>query len=114
MPEVLERWKWRTAVSSPWRHEEIIARLEMRAALTAVRWASTSPHFPCSRLLLLTDSAVVAGALAKGRSSAFGILRIQRHIAAALLSSAVALSVRWIGTDFNPADAPSRLGMPAE
>lgn len=108
LPRELRQVRWRTAVSSRWKHQEDIAVLEMRAALTAVQWASTSPRLRYSRLLLFTDSAAVAGALAKGRSSSRRMLRYQRRISALLLSLGVQLVVRWLASAENPADIPSR------
>lgn len=108
MPLVLEGSRWATAVSSPWRFKEDIAVLEMRAALTAVRWAASSPALPRSRLLLFSDSAAVAGALAKGRSSSRRLLSCQRRLSALLLCLGVHLVVRWLASANNPADAASR------
>src|SRR5680860_215483 len=60
---------WRTLVSAPWRDEEHINALELRAALLAVHWALSAPSSLCSRVYILLDSAVAFFSLWKGRSS---------------------------------------------
>ena len=61
------------------------------------------------RLLLLSDSSTCVGAINKGRSSSYRILRPLRSISALLLGAGIALRVLWIPTELNPADAASRL-----
>jgi len=100
---------WPTIVASPWRTHEHINVKEMRACATAVRWVASLPSAASRRVVLLTDSAVAAAVLSKGRSSAFNILRVSRFISAVLLASDIQLLTRWIPSDWNPADAPSRL-----
>ena len=113
--------RWRTIVSGAFRRPEHINELELRSVLTAVRWVLTSPDSINRRLLLLSDSQVAVGALTKGRTSAHFLLRRLRPISALLLASGIQLSVRWIPSKLNPADAPSRryefdatLGYPGE
>jgi hypothetical protein len=102
--------RWRTIVACQWRYKEPehINSYELRAADTGVRWLLSSPHSQRSRLTILTDSAVAAGALSKGRSSSPIILRRLRRISALLLASGCVLDVCFVRSEFNPADAPSR------
>ena len=104
---------WTTIVSSPWREQEHINKLELRSASTALRWALSSPLSIRRRLLLLSDSQVAVGALSKGRSSSHPILCRLRPINALLLASGIQLYTRWIASADNPADAPSRAFSPA-
>ena len=60
------------------------------------------------RLLLLSDSMSAVMALSKGRSSAAGLTRICRQWAAYSLCCNVCVRCRWICSEWNPADAPSR------
>lgn len=99
---------WRTIVSSQWRHEEHINVLELRAVLTAVRWTLSLPQSVNKRLLVLCDSQVALGAVSKGRSSSQPLLRRLRALAALVMASGLCVTVRWIPTDLNPADEPSR------
>ena len=121
---------WRTIVSSPWQQPEHINSLEVRAALTSIRWSLSLPSsvqhrstalgsspergHPISgwhgqRLLLCCDSSAALGSINKGRSSAHSLLRPLRTIAALLLASGVQLSIVWVPSAANPADAASRL-----
>jgi hypothetical protein len=101
---------WSTIVSSPWtKGEEHINSYELRSATTAIRWALSFPQsVPHRRLLLVSDSQVAVGCLTKGRSSSHILLRRLRTISSLLLSSGLRLFCRWIPTEINPADEPSR------
>ncbi len=61
-----------------------------------------------SNIKILTDSQVVRGAVSKGRSSSFALLHLLKRLTASLLALDVTLSLQWIPTDINPADAASR------
>jgi hypothetical protein len=100
--------RWRTEVSAPWRRPEHINALEMRAVHTAVRWVVSRPGSFGARVLLLTDSTAVLGALLKGRTSSRTLLARTRQVAAVTLAAGVRLSVRWVPSEANPADGPSR------
>jgi len=82
--------------------------LELRAVLTAVRWVLSLPQSVNKRLLVLCDSQVALGAVSKGRSSSQPLLRRLRALAALVMASGLCVTVRWIPTDLNPADEPSR------
>lgn len=97
-----------TLVSAPWHEEEHINRLELRSISTAIRRVLSSPNSIRRRLLLLSDSQVAVGALAKGRSSSHGLLCRLRPLSALILSSGMQLFLRWIPSYLNPADEPSR------
>jgi hypothetical protein len=102
--------QWRVEVSAAWRRTEHINSLELRAVHTALRWAlcEGSVRVLASRVMLLTDSSAVLGALLKGRSSSRTLLVRVRAVAVLLLASGVRLLPRWIPSELNPADAPSR------
>ena len=99
---------WTTWVATRWRAPEHINSLELRAISTGVRRVLSSPLTIGRRLLLLCDSQVAVGALAKGRSSARTILLRLRPLTALLLSSGLLLYPRWVASALNPADGPSR------
>lgn len=100
---------WSVIVSSRWRAPEHINALEVRAVSTAVRHVLSSPlSFDRRRLLVLCDSQVAVGALAKGRSSSHPLLCRLRPVSALLLASGLQLYLRWIASAMNPADGPSR------
>ena len=101
--------EWRTIVSTPWREKEHINSLELRALSTAVRWALKSPLSTSSRLLVFSDSQVAVFSSLKGRSSSHPLLCRLRSLAACLLASGLRLLIRWLPSECNPADGPSRL-----
>ena len=106
--------KWKVAISHRWSEEAHINELEMRSSLTAIKWSIKRPDILidssiCHRkLLLLVDSSTVAGSIRKGRSSAHRILRPLRTLSSLLLASFIHLYVKWIPSEDNPADRPSR------
>jgi hypothetical protein len=105
----LARAPWRVIVHSRWRREEPINVLEARAFITGIRWALSKPSIAIRhRLLLLTDSSVLMGAVTKGRSSSFPLLSRLRSLAALVLASGMRIVPGWIPTECNPADAASR------
>jgi len=61
-----------------------------------------------ARLLMICDSRVVVGAVARGRSSSRVLNSRLRRLSARLLASGVELRVIWISTHFNPSGASSR------
>ena len=108
LDEVVVARPWSTIVASRWRAVEHINSLELRAVSTAVRRVLSSPATIRRRLLLLCDSQVAVGALAKGRSSSRLLLLRLRPLTALLLSSGLHLCCRWLVSRLNPADGPSR------
>jgi hypothetical protein len=99
---------WRVIVASQWQQPEHINSLELRAVSTAVRWALSSPMSIHKRLLILSDSLVTVYSVTKGRSSSRLLLPRLRQLASLVLASGIRLYVRWIPTELNPADEPSR------
>lgn len=105
---VAQSCDWHTIVSSRWRKEEHINVLELRALSTAVRWVMSFRSAVGKRVLVLSDSQVVVGAVTKGRSSSPQLLRRLRTLSALLLAGGVRLSLCWVPSELNPADEPSR------
>ena len=106
--EAVHKSRWSTIVSSRWKFNEHINVLEVRAVETATRWLLSRPSCHNSRVLLLSDSRVVVGAVSKGRSSSFQILTRLRSLSATMLASGIRLCLSWIPTSLNPADYASR------
>ena len=100
--------KWSTIVSSRWSHVEHINVLEVRSVHTAIRWVMSHHQSINRRVLLFSDSQVTVASIRKGRSSSHTLLRRLRYLSALLLSSGIRLVVRWIPSEVNPADEPSR------
>ena len=61
---------------------------------------------------MLIDAKAILGAIAKGRTSA-GTFKVQiRKISALLLASDISLFPVYVPSEHNPADGPSRGGLP--
>lgn len=104
----LDTQEWSTWLSTPWRFPQHINALELQSIVLATRRVLSSPFGTCNRLMILTDSAVVAFSLMKGRSSAPNLINGMRKLCALSLSSDLQLQICWIPTSLNPADDPSR------
>ena len=85
---------------------------EARGLLTYVRWVLRTPRHFGHRLVVLVDSKVVVGAVAKGRSSSVPLNRLLRRLAALCFLGDLTLHVVFIPSAHNPADAPSRGARP--
>jgi hypothetical protein len=107
VPSVDSR-QWRVVASYKWRRPRHINLLELSALTTSVRWVLSYRDRAVSNCLILSDSAVVVGAVRKGRSSSFEILRALRRLTALVLSSSLNICLWWVPTKHNPADEPSR------
>ena len=107
--EDIKATHWSRIISTPWRSEEHINVLELRAALLAMHWLLSFPSAHSRRVYLLVDSTVALFSLWKGRSSSPALLLVLRKISALLLASGVALLPGWLPTAVNPADDASRL-----
>ena len=111
--ELRGRWAeqpWQVAVQSSFRstchvnlHEAVGLILAGRTAL------SHGANGREARQIILVDNTVVVGSATKGRSSSSGLNALLRRWAGFLLSQGwVTPILRYIPTDLNPADRPSR------
>lgn len=108
LPPELREQVWSVIVSSRWRWPAHINLLEVEAALLSLRWVLSHPSAVGRRIVIYSDSRVAVGALTKGRSSSFRLLRLLRRAAALVLSSGLQVHYRWLPSGENPADGPSR------
>jgi hypothetical protein len=102
---------WRSVVARAWRRRHVshITSGEMFALTIGFRHCVAARRACDSRVLLLTDNTAVLGAVQKGRSSSAALRGPTRVLAAWLLATGCRLEVRYIPSERNPADAPSRL-----
>ena len=77
---------------------------EARAVVQFLKWVPRSSSRHCSKIVLLVDSRVVVGAVAKGRSGSFTLNAFLKRIAALTMAGGLVLSVIFVPTEFNPAD----------
>ena len=92
------------------QHEEHNNVTEARGVAAVVRHLPRSSKSWGRRVLLFTDSLVALGCLSKGRSSAPMLLSVCRIVAAACLVLRIKLYLRWVPSELNYADWPSRGG----
>jgi len=108
LPNGVSSSGWRNIVSHRWRDFEHINVLELRATLTGLKWLLSRPISFRRRVFFLCDSQVVTQCLSKGRSSSPPLLRLLRQLAALQLAFSTFVRIRWIRSELNPADKPSR------
>ena len=104
----VERWvlAWR----GEWAYQEHINIQELRVLVGVSRHLARSRRNWDQRHLVLTDSQVVLACAWKGRSRSYPLLRQLRRICSITLACGIRLCVRWVPTQFNNADRPSRGG----
>ena len=103
--KVAVRYQYPPGSASRARH---INAKELGVIEKAARWATRRPELRGRRLVVQTDSAVAAGVVRKGRSSRRGLKGTARRLAAVCIAERLDLVVRWVPTDRNMADRPSR------
>eukprot|EP00971_Amphidinium_carterae_P349654 6491135-Amphidinium_carterae.1 len=108
IPGEILRSKWKLCWKGLWRQPEPMPVLEGRCALLAYRHLLRNTRNLGKKLLLLTDSYTVAACLMKGRSSRGKMQGICRAVAALTLATGSSLHVRWMVSESNYADGPSR------
>ena len=104
----LELSEWKTVRSFRWNFDDHINVLEGHAVLAAVRFI-LDEGLSNIRVPIFVDSAVVLGAVAKGRSSCRRLNHILSRLAGMLCAGDLRVSWGWVNSDLNPADPASRL-----
>ena len=100
--------KWKTVGRYRWKRVDGMPVLEARATCYGVRHLLRKQSNHGKRLLILTDSMTAACAFSKGRAHTFKLRGVLRRTAALLLATGSSLTLRWIPSEWNPADGPSR------
>ena len=81
---------------------------EANALVGYVRWILRSRQRFRHKVVVLIDSKVVIGAVAKGRSSSVPLNRILRRLTALCFAGGLVLRCIFVPTSHNPGDWPSR------
>ena len=106
---VLDPFDWKVVLAWQWKFKnEHITLKEGRCLTLAVRRLSRSSEHRGKRLLVLVDNLALAFGMGKGRSCNHGMLRLNQKIGALLLACNIDLRVRWIPSEWNVSDGPSR------
>ncbi|CAK0826987.1 unnamed protein product [Prorocentrum cordatum] len=107
-PDVI-KLPWRTVGRHRWRWpEESMPVAEARAVLHGLQHLVRASRHRGRRVVVLGDSLSAAGAVDRFRSSSCKMLRVTQAIAAVTLVTATTLHYRWLPSEWNAADNPSR------
>ena len=79
------RWTWKLLHCWKWEHGGLITELEMRSALTAIRWRARSASLLRTPFVLFVDKQPSLAVLVKSRSSSRKLNAVARKTAAILL-----------------------------
>ena len=111
-PEVAAVWdpleRWVEEGRWVWGKEEHNNILEARASVIAAKMATMDKEAWGKRHLMISDSQVVIGSFAKGRSSREVLNYVIRKLAAIVISTGTRFYWRYIRTHRNHSDGPSR------
>ena len=99
---------WGKVDGSAWDRQEAIPILEGRCIVWLLQHLARSQKNLNKKHLVLSDSMSVVLALSKGRSSAGAMNRVCRQVAALELATGMHVHTRWLPSELNPADLPSR------
>ena len=99
---------WKVCGRYKWKRAEPIPVLEARASLFAIKHAARNIECFGKRLLVLSDSISAVCALDKGRGRSFKMRRVSQQVAAMCLGANLQVCYRWLPSEWNPADGPSR------
>ena len=105
---VLHGERWNVVQSCPWKYKENILRTEGRAVEWAVRRKCRSSKNFNQRHVFLVDNLPLVLGLTKGRAASSHLIPVCRSVCALSLVSGSRFYFRWIPSELNPADEPSR------
>ena len=106
---LLKREVWAPKLWGTWRFNDGILILEALAVLKSVKKIALTRFGHDIRQLHLSDNMSVVLSIERSRSKIFKLLRVIRRISAYLFSRNIHLAIRWIPSELNVADEPSRI-----
>lgn len=107
-PKLLQPQDWHECFSIHMQYPEHITLLEGRGVIASLRHKLRSTSEFGHKHLHFCDNMSMTLLLSKGRSGTYSMLRVCRRIACLLLAADCFLAVRWIPSERNIADGPSR------
>lgn len=107
--DVVDR-QWRVVGRHRWLREESMPVYEARASQYAIRHALRNTSNFGRRFIILTDSMTAAVSFDKGRANSFRLRRVLQQTCALALATGTFFRSRWVPSEWNPADRPSRGG----
>ncbi|CAK0818121.1 unnamed protein product [Prorocentrum cordatum] len=109
VPREMIELRWSVVGRFPWRRKgESIAVYEARATLYGFRHLLRWSRNLGKHVVVLGDSQSTAGAVTRFRSDSRSMMRVTQAIAALSLATGSALHYRWLSSEWNVADSPSR------
>ena len=99
---------WTVVGRYKWKRLEPIPVLEARAALYGVKHVLRNGANFSKRHLILSDSITAVCSLDRGRGRAFKMRRVTQQVAAMCLGTNTSFHYRWLPSEWNTADGPSR------
>ena len=113
IPEVSDHWaeptQWDLVTAAAWRHtDEHINVKEARVALMSLRRLTRTTHNLGQVCLTLSDNLCTVLAFERGRSSSGALNTLCRRAAAYSVGGGITWRLRYIRSENNPADEPSR------
>ena len=106
---LLHKDRWTPRLWGLWQYESGILELESRALVKSLRRIALSIFGHDIRQLCLTDNMSVCLAFDRSRSKNYFVLRQIRLFNAYCLSRNISCTIRWIPSELNSADEPSRI-----
>ena len=101
---------WRVVGRYKWKKRESMPVFEARSTLHAVKHALRRVGSQRMRHIVLTDSMTAALAFTKGRTKGQKLRNVVQKVASLSLATGSTFFPRWIPSEWNPADGPSRGG----
>eukprot|EP00438_Fugacium_kawagutii_P007991 Skav234597 [mRNA] locus=scaffold5214:85992:100513:- [translate_table: standard] len=100
---------WHTVLMGRWQNtSEHITLKEGRSLILALRRLGRNQSSRNKKHLILVDNMALAMSSCKGRATNYGMLRIMQQAAAISLAGNFSYRLRWVASELNVADGPSR------
>ena len=110
--ELLDETQWKVISAKPWARVEDIMVLEARGvAHTVIRLAQFGV-VRNMRVIVINDNLGLVLCMDRSRAKSFKVLLQVRRVAACALARNLRIVVRWVPSERNSADAPSRVFQP--
>ena len=106
--KLMDARDWQAVWSRPWRFKANILNTEARALVWSVEHLLRANRCIGKKLLCFSDNMPLVLGCIKGRAKSSHLLRFLRQIAALCLAVGSKVSTRWVVSEHNVADRPSR------
>ena len=106
-----EESEWEVLHCGALHLDEDISMKEARGFLWGLRYRAKNLQHHGHRMLFLVDNFGLAFAINRGRSPHYHFLQVCRQVAAMRIATDILPCVRWVCSEQNPMDKPSRVYM---